>query len=93
MSNQVGERWTTARGRGTASRARRAAARWAFDDAELSRPELGHRVHNPAPCTVARAAGSEVEGRRRQKLEHDGARYDVEPHARPVTDPEPVSRW
>ncbi|MEO3750105.1 GNAT family protein [Streptomyces sp. B6B3] len=85
--------WTTApaRGRGTASRACRAVARWAFDDAGLFRLELGHRTNNPASCGVARAAGFAVEGRQRQKLEYDGVRYDVELHARLATDPEPAS--
>ncbi|MGW8698970.1 GNAT family N-acetyltransferase [Streptomyces eurythermus] len=85
--------WTTAtaRGQGVASRACRAGARWAFDDAELFRLELGHRVNNPASCGVARAAGFAVEGRQRQKLEYDGVRVDVELHARLATDPEPAS--
>ncbi|HEY9367217.1 GNAT family protein [Streptomyces sp.] len=85
--------WTTAtaRGRGIGSRACRAVARWAFDDAELFRLELGHRLNNPASCGVARAAGFAVEGRQRQKLEYDGVRFDVELHARLVTDPEPAS--
>ncbi|MFB6879140.1 GNAT family N-acetyltransferase [Streptomyces sp. NPDC056323] len=85
--------WTTAtaRGQGTASRACRAVARWAFDDAELFRLELGHRVNNPASCGVARAAGFAVEGQQRQKLEYDGVRFDVELHARLATDTDPVS--
>ncbi|MFJ6483706.1 MULTISPECIES: GNAT family N-acetyltransferase [unclassified Streptomyces] len=83
--------WTTAaaRGRGVASQACRALARWAFDEAELFRLELGHRVNNPGSCAVARAAGFAVEGRERQKLAYDGVRYDVELHARLATDPEP----
>ncbi|MFF7369695.1 GNAT family N-acetyltransferase [Streptomyces tricolor] len=83
--------WTTAtaRGRGVASRACRAVARWAFDEAELFRLELGHRVNNPASCAVARAAGFAVEGQQRQKLEYDGVRFDVELHARLATDTEP----
>ncbi|MBL3668942.1 GNAT family N-acetyltransferase [Streptomyces sp. M2CJ-2] len=92
-SLQAAERWTTARGRGTASRACRAVARWAFDDTELFRLELGHRVNDPASCTGARAAGFAVEDRQRQKLEYDGVRYDVELHARLATDTEPVSWW
>lgn len=86
--------WTvpTARGRGVASRACRAAARWAFDDAGLFRLELGHRVNNPASCGVARAAGFAVEGRQREKLAYDGVRFDVELHARLVTDAGPVLR-
>ncbi|MGW7054507.1 GNAT family N-acetyltransferase [Streptomyces sp. NPDC054888] len=85
--------WTTAaaRGQGIASRACRAVARWAFDDAELFRLELGHRVNNPASCGVARAAGFTVEGQQRQKLQYDGVRFDVELHARLATDTEPVS--
>ncbi|MET7362361.1 GNAT family protein [Streptomyces sp. NPDC005562] len=85
--------WTTAsaRGRGVASRACDAVARWAFDDAELFRLELGHRVNNPASCRVARSAGFAVEGRQRQKLAYDGVRFDVELHARLATDPEPTS--
>ncbi|MBY8845552.1 GNAT family N-acetyltransferase [Streptomyces sp. SP2-10] len=87
--------WTTAtaRGRGVASRACRAVARWAFDDAELFRLELGHRVNNPASCGVARAAGFAVEGQQRQKLEYDGVRFDVELHARLATDPGPTSTF
>ncbi|MET9498393.1 GNAT family N-acetyltransferase [Streptomyces sp. NPDC006552] len=83
--------WTTAaaRGQGVASRACRALARWAFTDAELFRLELGHRVDNLASCRVARAAGFPVEGQQRLKLAYDGVRYDVELHARLVTDPEP----
>ncbi|MEG3627612.1 GNAT family N-acetyltransferase [Streptomyces poriticola] len=85
--------WTTAtaRGRGVASRACCAVARWAFDEADLFRLELGHRVNNPASCGVARAAGFAVEGRQRQKLEYDGVRFDVELHARLATDTEPAS--
>ncbi|NGO75251.1 GNAT family N-acetyltransferase [Streptomyces sp. YC504] len=85
--------WTTAaaRGQGIASRACHAVARWAFDDADLFRLELGHRVNNPASCGVARAAGFAVEGHQRQKLEYDGVRVDVELHARLATDPEPAS--
>jgi RimJ/RimL family protein N-acetyltransferase len=81
--------WTTAaaRGRGVASQACRALARWAFDDAELFRLELGHRVNNPASCRVAAAAGFAVEGLQRKKLEYDGVRYDVELHARLASGP------
>ncbi|GAB3169379.1 GNAT family N-acetyltransferase [Streptomyces incanus] len=84
--------WTTAtaRGRSTASRACCAVACWAFDDAELFRLELGHRVNNPASCKVARAAGFSVEGQQRQKLEYDGVRFDVELHARLATDVNPM---
>ncbi|MFI9305282.1 GNAT family N-acetyltransferase [Streptomyces triculaminicus] len=82
--------WITraARGRGVATHACRAAARWAFDDLGLFRLELGHRVNNPASCRVATAAGFAVEGIQRQKLLYDGVRYDVESHARLATDPD-----
>ena len=85
--------WTTpaARGRGVATLACRALARWAFDDLGLFRLELGHRVNNPASCRVAGAAGFLVEGLERQKLDYDGVRFDVELHARLATDPEPGS--
>ncbi|MEV6782434.1 GNAT family protein [Streptomyces sp. NPDC051098] len=85
--------WTTAtaRGRGIGSLACCAVARWAFDDADLFRLELGHRLNNPASCGVARAAGFVIEGRQRQKLEYDGVRFDVELHARLATDSEPGS--
>ncbi|MEU1616461.1 GNAT family protein [Streptomyces sp. NPDC005722] len=84
--------WTTqsARGRGVASGACQALARWAFDDAGVFRLELGHRVNNPASCRVALAAGFASEGIERQKLEYDGMRYDVERHARLATDEEPA---
>ncbi|WP_246214001.1 GNAT family N-acetyltransferase [Kitasatospora viridis] len=80
--------WTTpaARGRGVAVRACRSLTQWAFDDLGLFRLELGHRTNNPASCRVATAAGFAVEGLQRQKLEYDGARFDVELHARLATD-------
>ncbi|MGW6732459.1 GNAT family N-acetyltransferase [Streptomyces sp. NPDC055013] len=83
--------WTTvsARGQGVASRACQSLARWAFDEVGLFRLELGHRIDNPASCGVARAAGFAAEGIERQKLEYDGARFDVERHARLATDQEP----
>ncbi|MET9774636.1 GNAT family N-acetyltransferase [Streptomyces sp. NPDC006367] len=86
--------WTTpaARGRGVASQACGALARWAFDDAGLFRLELGHRVNNPASCRVAAAAGFAVEELQRQRLEYDGVRHDVELHARLASDKEPSPR-
>lgn len=83
--------WTAAaaRGRGVAAEACRTMSEWAFQDAELFRLELGHRTNNPASCRVALAAGYAVEGLQRQKLAYDGVRYDVEVHARLVTDAAP----
>lgn len=83
--------WTTAaaRGRGIASLACRTLSHWAFEEVDLFRLELGHRIDNPASCGVARASGFLVEGIQRQKLEYDGVRHDVEVHARLATDEAP----
>ncbi|RKW70525.1 GNAT family N-acetyltransferase [Galactobacter caseinivorans] len=78
-----------ARGLGLASRALAAAADWAFAERGLQRLELGHRTNNPASCGVATRAGFQAEGVERGKLLYDGARYDVELHARLHTDPTP----
>lgn len=78
-----------ARGRGLAARGLAALAAWAFDDG-LFRLELGHRVNNPASCAVARAAGFAAEGIERAKLRYGAERFDVETHARLVTDPSPT---
>jgi len=85
--------WTTAssRGTGVASSALRCASDWAFRELQLFRLELGHRTNNPASCRVALAAGFIPEGIERQKLEYAGLRYDVELHARLVSDPAPVA--
>ncbi|MEU2023187.1 GNAT family N-acetyltransferase [Streptomyces sp. NPDC016469] len=83
--------WTgsTARGRGVATLGCRALADRCFTELDLFRLELGHRTNNPASCRVALAAGFAAEGLQRRKLEYDGVRYDVETHARLVTDPAP----
>jgi len=80
--------WTVeaARGRGVAVEGVRALARWAFDELDLYRLELGHRTDNPASCTVALRAGFAAEGIDRKKLRHGDERYDVERHARLATD-------
>jgi RimJ/RimL family protein N-acetyltransferase len=44
-------------------------------------------LNNPASCAVAAGAGFLSEGIERQRLAFDGTRYDVERHARLVTDP------
>jgi RimJ/RimL family protein N-acetyltransferase len=84
--------WTmpASRGRGVASAATRRLAQWAFDELDLFRLELGHRVSNPSSCRVARSAGFVVEGIERGKLLRDGRRFDIETHARLQTDPEPA---
>ncbi|MBC7762315.1 MAG: GNAT family N-acetyltransferase [Candidatus Saccharibacteria bacterium] len=78
-----------ARGQGLASRSLASAARWAFDQRDLFRLELGHRVNNPASCIVALNAGFRAEGIERQKLKYRHQRYDVETHARLRSDPTP----
>ncbi|MEU4997306.1 GNAT family N-acetyltransferase [Streptomyces sp. NPDC021622] len=81
--------WTapSARGRGVATWGCAALASWAFGELGLFRLELGHRINNPASCRVAHGAGFAAEGVQRQKLSYDGARYDVELHARLASDP------
>ncbi|MBE1514301.1 GNAT family N-acetyltransferase [Nesterenkonia halotolerans] len=83
--------WLTAeaRGYGFASRALATVAVEAFSDG-LFRVELGHRVNNPASCTVATRAGFPAEGLERQKLRYGADRFDVETHARLRTDPRPA---
>lgn len=80
-----------ARGKGYAAGALIAVSEWAFANG-LYRLELGHRVNNPASCRVATAAGFLAEGIEREKLRYGNARYDVETHARLVTDPAPAVR-
>jgi RimJ/RimL family protein N-acetyltransferase len=84
--------WTVAdvRGQGVARDALRALADWAHHHAGLYRLELGHQVDNAASCAVAVGAGFVSEGVERQRLAYDGSRYDVERHARLVTDPLPT---
>jgi RimJ/RimL family protein N-acetyltransferase len=86
--------WTIAdvRGRGVARDSLRALVDWAHHDAGLYRLELGHRTNNPASCVVAAGAGFLLEGLERERLTYDGSRYDVERHARLVTDPLPIPR-
>jgi [ribosomal protein S5]-alanine N-acetyltransferase len=81
--------WTLAdiRGQGVARDSLRALADWAHHEAGLYRLELGHRLNNQASCAVAAGAGFLSEGIERQRLAFDGTRYDVERHARLVTDP------
>ncbi|MEU4830688.1 GNAT family protein [Streptosporangium sp. NPDC023615] len=80
--------WTLprARGRGVAVAATRRLAEWAFRERGLFRLELGHRLGNAASCAVATRSGFLPEGVERAKLLHEGARYDVERHARLATD-------
>lgn len=76
------------RGHGLAARALATVASVAFQEG-LFRIELGHRVNNPASCKVAVRAGFVPEGIERQKLRYGDQRFDVETHARLLTDPAP----
>jgi RimJ/RimL family protein N-acetyltransferase len=83
--------WTIpqARGRGVATRAVRAAARFAFDVVGLHRIELAHAVANPPSCRVAHSAGFPLEGVLRQAFTYgDGLRHDEHLHAKLRTDPD-----
>lgn len=76
------------RGYGLAVRALATVASVAFQEG-LFRIELGHRINNPASCKVAARAGFVPEGIERQKLRYGHQRFDVETHARLLTDPAP----
>jgi len=80
--------WVAAshRGQGLAARALATVSRWAFEELQLFRLELGHRVNNPASCRVATRAGFIAEGVERSKLRYGNDRFDVETHARLATD-------
>ena len=86
--------WVTAqsRGRGVASRALDAAARWAFAaPAEgglgLYRLTLDHAVTNPGSCRVAVKSGFRLEGTMRDFFaDPSGEQHDSHLHARLVVD-------
>ena len=77
------------RRRGLATAALLAMAAYGFDDLELFRLELGHRVDNLGSCRVATNAGFAVEGIERSKLRYGDLRFDTETHARLASDPVP----
>lgn len=76
--------WTVAaaRGRGVATRATAALARWALDGVGLHRLELSHAVANTASCRVAARAGFVLEGVKRSALRHADGWHDMHLHAR-----------
>jgi RimJ/RimL family protein N-acetyltransferase len=79
-----------ARGRGLATRATAAAARWAFATAAVRRIELAHAVGNAASCGVAERCGFRLEGTLRASHRYgDGLHHDEHLHARLAGDPEP----
>ena len=75
------------RGRGVATAALDAAARWAFETYDLRRLNLFHAVANPASCAVAVRAGFRLEGVLRESYRYgDGSWYDEHVHGRLRTD-------
>ena len=59
-----------ARGRGVATAATVAVARWAVDELGLHRLLLLHSTANPASCRVAAKAGFALEGNLRSAMRH-----------------------
>jgi ribosomal-protein-alanine N-acetyltransferase len=78
----------TFRGRGLATWGLIALTDHAFRELGLFRVELGHRTDNIASCRVAVRAGFTAEGIERSRLRYGDLRFDVETHARLVTDPD-----
>lgn len=78
------------RGQGLVTRSTTAVANWALSDFGLFRLELGHRANNPASGAVALAAGFQIEGRERQKLQYGDRRFDTVTYGRLATDPAPA---
>ncbi|WP_231441650.1 GNAT family N-acetyltransferase [Brevibacterium zhoupengii] len=80
-----------ARGQGLAAAGLCSLVDHVHDEIGVYRLELGYRVNNPASAAVAESAGFIVEGRQRERLLYDGARYDTEECARLAGDPRPQS--
>jgi RimJ/RimL family protein N-acetyltransferase len=76
-----------ARGRGVATRATVAVARWALRELGLHRLELQHSTANPASCRVAAKAGFAAEGTLRSAMLHPDGWHDMHLHARVAGDP------
>jgi RimJ/RimL family protein N-acetyltransferase len=71
-----------ARGRGVATRAVRAATRYAFERLRLHRVYLFHAVENVGSCGVAAGAGYRLEGELRRSYRYaDGEYHDEHLHA------------
>ena len=82
-----------ARGNGYAAEALRTVTQWAFTETELYRMALMHAVGNGASCSVAKAAGYQLEGTMRQSYPSgDGELHDNHLHARLRSDPPPTTR-
>jgi RimJ/RimL family protein N-acetyltransferase len=71
-----------ARGRGVATAATVAVARWALDELGLHRLSLLHATANPASCRVAAKAGFALEGTLRSAMLHPDGWHDMHLHAR-----------
>lgn len=87
--------WTApwARGRGTTTRAVRAAVGVAFTALGLHRVHLLHAVENEASCRVAQRSGFTLEGRLRRSYRYpDGRWHDEHLHARLEDDPDPAGQ-
>lgn len=81
-----------ARGRQVASRALRLVSRWAFDELDLQRLELGHAVGHDVSCRIAEKCGFLYEGTLRDAMFESGrldAFRGVHLHARVATDADP----
>lgn len=81
--------WTRdlVRGRGVAPGALCLATGWAFS-VGVHRVELEHSTQYPASCRVARKAGFDLEGTRREAALHADGWHDMHVHARiDATDP------
>ncbi|MEV7024233.1 GNAT family N-acetyltransferase [Kitasatospora sp. NPDC093558] len=77
-----------ARGRGLATRAATAVARWGVETAAARRIEIAHAVGNEASCRVAERSGFPYEGTLRASYRHKGGEYfDEHLHARLAADP------
>lgn len=72
----------SARGRGVAVRALRAATAWMFTRVGFHRLELMHSPDNEASCRVAHRAGYRFEGTQRQQGLHADGWHDMHVHAR-----------
>ncbi|MFC6149614.1 MULTISPECIES: GNAT family N-acetyltransferase [Mumia] len=72
----------SARGRGVATRAVRAAASRLLHDVGFHRLEIEHSTANPASCRVATHAGFPLEGTRRSAALHADGGHDMHVHAR-----------
>ncbi|MFF3845781.1 GNAT family N-acetyltransferase [Streptomyces sp. NPDC002328] len=77
-----------ARGRRVATRSLLLLTRWAFDELDLHRLELGHAVGHEASCRIAEHCGFRYEGTLRGAMWEAGRR-DAHRHGRLATDVEP----